>query len=242
VRDLGGLPASGGTTRSGVLLRSDALDGLTEADVEHLVDVIGLAQVVDLRTAQERAERGRGRLDDRGVSYAEVEVFNHEALERRRARRGQRVLEGADPIEVMAEGYRELLAVGGRRFVTAIERITDPGGTPALVHCSAGKDRTGILVALLLDLAGVERAAVIADYAATALRMVAVMERLLAAESFQRVAHEVPAFVYEARAETMERFLAELEAEYGGVASFLTAHGLTSARVERWRSLFIEPN
>src|SRR5262245_22644223 len=75
VRDLGGLRAGSGRTRTGVLLRSDALDQLTAGDVRRLVEERGLAHVVDLRSANERVERGRGPLGATPLRYTEVEVI-----------------------------------------------------------------------------------------------------------------------------------------------------------------------
>src|SRR5690349_4109555 len=86
-RDLGGLPAGSGRTRHGVLLRSDALDQLTAADVDRLVAVEGLAHVVDLRSAHERVERGRGPLGATAVRYTEVEAIGPDDLARRAATR-----------------------------------------------------------------------------------------------------------------------------------------------------------
>src|SRR6266498_2554446 len=75
VRDLGGLPADGGRTRSGVLVRSDALDALTAADVDVLVREVGIVHVVDLRAPTERAERAESRLDAAGVIVSELAVI-----------------------------------------------------------------------------------------------------------------------------------------------------------------------
>src|SRR5262249_58828051 len=89
-RDLGWMPTSGptsGKTRPGVLLRSDALDLLTAGDVRMLQERWGLAQVIDLRSATERADRGRGLLGSTSVTYAELEVIGPDDLERRQNNR-----------------------------------------------------------------------------------------------------------------------------------------------------------
>jgi hypothetical protein len=91
VRDLGGLPLrDGGVTRSGALLRADALDGLGAEDVAALADAFGLRHVIDLRSEGERIERGRGPLGDRDVVYTEVEVVPNDALGKRQAAREKR--------------------------------------------------------------------------------------------------------------------------------------------------------
>lgn len=89
VRDLGGLPAGAGRTRCGVLLRGDAIDALTEADVRLLVDDVGLAQVIDLRTAAERTERSERRLAAAGIEVVELEPFGGADLVRRRRIRSE---------------------------------------------------------------------------------------------------------------------------------------------------------
>src|SRR5262245_53187515 len=85
VRDLGGLPAGTQRTRSGVLLRGDAVDALTDADVRRLVDDVGLVRVIDLRTAEERTERDEHRLAGAGIAVVDLEAFSSIDLERRRA-------------------------------------------------------------------------------------------------------------------------------------------------------------
>lgn len=242
VRDLGGLPARGGRTRQGTLLRADALDRLTVADVVELAERRRLAHVVDLRTAGERAERGRGRLGASGPRYTELEVITDENLASRQVARTRRLAEGGDVAQIMAEGYVELLEVGAAAFVAALEAIVASGGSPALVHCSAGKDRTGVLVALLLAVAGVERDTIVADYAATQERMEAIIARLQTAQHFQEVAAQLPAFVFGARPETMASFLDGLDSGWGGAAGWFTAHGARAEALDAWCEVFVEPS
>ncbi len=242
-RDLGGLPTRepDRRTRRGVLLRADALDGLSAADVAVLVEEWALGHVVDLRSAGERAERGRGLLGDHApLVYTELEVIRDADLERRRLARVARMEAGMEPAEIIGEGYVELLELGARAFVGAFEGMLRPGGVPALIHCSAGKDRTGVLAALLLDAVGVPRDAVVADYAATGERMEGVMARLQEAQHFQGLAANLPAFTFEAQAASMAHFLDRLHAEWGGAEAWLEAHGAAAGAVARWRELFTE--
>jgi protein-tyrosine phosphatase len=138
VRDLGGLRAGSSRTRTGVLLRSDALHELTTNDVEHLVEVVGVAHVVDLRSAAEREERGRGGLGTTAVRYTELEVIGPDDLARRAATRAAAFAAGLPPARILSDGYVELLDLGAGAFTEAFERIIEPGGTPALVHCRCG--------------------------------------------------------------------------------------------------------
>lgn len=239
VRDLGGLPAATGTTRPGVLLRSDALHALTGADVQRLVGGLGLRHVVDLRTPGERAERGPGLLADR-VAHTELAVIEDADMDRRRAARALAVAAGDDPESIMAAGYAELLELGRWAFADVLARLLD-GGTPALVHCTAGKDRTGVMVALLLDAAGVDRRAIVADYAATGERLGALTARLESSTAYRALADELPSFVLEARAGTMKRFLIHLDDRWGGAGAFFAAHGADDATLDRWRRTLVDP-
>jgi protein tyrosine/serine phosphatase len=240
VRDLGGLPAAGGWSQPGVLLRSDALDACTSGDVDHLVDSVGLAHVIDLRTKAERTERGRGLLGDSKVRYTELSLIDEGQAAQRNTNRTEAFVAGQDPSRIMADSYVQLLEMSAGSFVTALERIVAPGGTPVLVHCAAGKDRTGVMIALLLDAAGVDRGAIVADYADTHERMALVVARLRAARDFQKVAAEIPAFVMEARPATMELFLQDLDDRWKGASNFLIESGASEATLESWRSLFVD--
>ncbi len=237
VRDLGGLPAGNARTRSRVLLRGDALDALTTADVRVLVDEVGLVQVIDLRTMAERAERSEDRLAAAGVEVVELEAFDGDDMARRRRTRLARLASGVDPVEIMVEAYLEMADIGGRVFAQVLDRLVAKGGTPALVHCTAGKDRTGVLVALLLEVAGVDREAVIADYAATGERMAPIVERIRGAAAFQQLAEDIPAFVLDARSETMVSFLDQLDARFGTAAEFWRQQGTTDETLSTWRRL-----
>ncbi|MFT3855769.1 MAG: tyrosine-protein phosphatase [Ilumatobacteraceae bacterium] len=239
VRDLGGLRAGGRLTRTGVLLRSDALNELTAGDVRHLVDERGLAHVVDLRSAHERIERGRGPLGDTPVRYTEVEVIGPDDLARRAEARAAAFAAGLAPERVLGDGYVELLELGGDAFTAAFRRILEPGGAPALVHCAIGKDRTGVLVALLLDVAGVDRDEIVADYARTGERMAPVIARWMDAGVGTTIDEQVAAFSAMAAPATMEQVLDVLADRWGGAAGFFAAHGVGAADLDRWRSMLV---
>jgi protein tyrosine/serine phosphatase len=241
VRDLGGLPAAGGRTRDGVLLRSDALDQLTAGDVEHLVGHVGLAHVVDLRSATERIERGRGPLGATPVRYTEVEVIGPDHLARRAAARAAAFSAGEPLARVIADGYVELLELGAPAFAAAFGAIAGPGGTPALVHCAIGKDRTGVLTALLLDAAGVERDEIVADYARTSERMAPIIERWMVNTPSSGMSEQVAAFTATAAPETMDHVLTVVHDRWGGAADYFVANGQPAADVDSWRQQFVAP-
>jgi protein tyrosine/serine phosphatase len=240
-RDVGGLGADGGrTTRRGVLIRSDAVHQLTDTDVALLTGTFGIRHVIDLRAEGERAEHARGLLGRTSVTYSELDILTDAMIAERRAQREAALASGdVDPASIIAEGYHQLLEFGRDAFVTALRRLAEPDGTPSLVHCSAGKDRTGVLVAMLLDAAGVSRDAIVADYAATDLRMARVLERLAAMPQYTQLAAQTPAMLLAAHAATMDRFLDRLHSDFGGAAQWFLAAGVSPDELNRWQDLIL---
>ena len=156
-RDLGGLPlVDGGSTRSGQVYRSDGMHRATTADRERLRD-IGITAVIDLRTDTEIGEEGA--LDD----VAGLD-FNHTPLFASVTPVAERRID--DPRTYMADRYSKLVLENGRRVAPALVAIAASRG-PCAFHCTAGKDRTGVIAALLLALVGVTDDAISADYAAS---------------------------------------------------------------------------
>ena len=229
VRDVGGLPLrDGGQTRPGVLLRSASLHYLTPGDVEHLVDVLGLKLVLDLRTGREVDRDG-----PTAVARAGVETVWLSFL----AEDGDPLPEADDDLDPMVHNYLGYLSQRGENVVQAVRRLAAPDAGPALVHCAAGKDRTGVLVALVLDAVGVQRSAVLADYMLSAEQVPAMFRRWTTAAGEPMPADLTP---HLPRAEVMATVLARLDAEHGtgdvgGAAGWLRANGLDVADLDRLR-------
>jgi protein-tyrosine phosphatase len=118
--------------------------------------------------------------------------------------------------------------------VGAVRSIARAEGA-ALVHCAAGKDRTGVVVALALTVAGVPAQAVAADYAASGERTEAIVERLRRSRVYARDVNSKPADLQRPRAETMTAFLEQMGARFGGVASWLAGHGLSDEDLDALR-------
>jgi protein-tyrosine phosphatase len=126
------------------------------------------------------------------------------------------------------------------QVVAALRSIAQSPGA-ALVHCAAGKDRTGVVVALALTAAGVGRDAVIADYAATGERMAAVLNRLRSSPTYASDTNSRPDEDHMPRADTMAWFLDEIDASYGGVMAWLDQHGFGPADVAALRAKLLDP-
>lgn len=218
LRDLGGIEVAAGVTRPGVLWRSDDVALTTPEQAAELV-AAGLSTVVDLRSAEEVAAVGRGPLATTDVAY------HHLSLLPRAGTPAGLVAQLTSSVLTCAEmgrWYAQVALAGAPLLVRAVEVLAASPG-PALFHCAAGKDRTGILAACVLTLVGAPRDAVVADYARTAARMPAVMARMGAPAT----AVPAPAAVLlDAAPATMESMLDVLEHEHGGIPAVLAAAGL----------------
>ena len=233
VRDIGGLPLrDGGVTRSGVLLRSANLRHATPADVEHLVEVFGLELILDLRTPREINRDGPPRLAAAGVRTVRLNFLPDH---------GEPLPWGIsdDPAtDPLLASYRGYLDGQAGNVAAAVVELADGG--PALVHCAAGKDRTGVLIALVLDVIGVERTAVLADYARSGERVPELIRRWMA-ESGAPVPQDLS--VHMPRPAVLGAVLAELDAEHGngrdgGAVGWLRAQGVDQATLELLRARF----
>jgi protein-tyrosine phosphatase len=230
VRDLGGLPTSDGRrTAAGRLLRADNLQELSPSDVAKLVRDIGVTTVVDLRSSNELKSEGPAPLD----AVAGVRHAHHPVLPERGTNTdmiAEALLTMADrdksryPDDPVCGHYLGYLEDRPDQIVAALRSIAHTQGA-ALVHCAAGKDRTGVVVALALTVAGVRPEDVVDDYAASGDRAEAIVARLRRSRTYASDMDSKPATAHRVRAETMAAFLEQMGARHGGVARWLTDHG-----------------
>jgi protein-tyrosine phosphatase len=139
------------------------------------------------------------------------------------------------PDDVRVGYYLGYLEDRPDQVVAALRSVAHSPGA-AIVHCAAGKDRTGVVVALALSAAGVRREAVITDYAASGERMSAVLERLRASPTYAADTNSRPDNEHMPRAETMSWFLDQVDATYGGMLAWLARHGFGPADVVSLRT------
>src|SRR3954471_13812998 len=169
-RDIGGYPAAGGRgTRWGGVVRSDTLQELSADDLAVLRE-LGLRTVVDLRTPTEVERDGRGPLQDEPIHYVNLSVLPEEA--------GESVAAPAPDHDDVAARYLWYLETGAGALTTAMALVADGGNHPLVFHCMAGKDRTGVLSALLLSCVGVDGKAIVDDYVQTADTLHLILDRL----------------------------------------------------------------
>jgi len=246
-RDLGGLPTvDGGVTAFSRVLRSDNLQTLSEDDVRTLVEEVGLTEVVDLRTTAEILLEGRSPLRDvDSVTHRHftllpergklTDVFAAEETDEEvRAALPADWFESLLPRQVApgdegeppaVRSYLGYLTDGTDNVVAALRSLAHGGPGAAVVHCAAGKDRTGVVCALALAVAGVEPEAIIADYAQTAEVIDALVAKLATHPTYAEDMTHREVAVHTPQAETMRRVLELLEERWGGPIGWLAAQG-----------------
>lgn len=231
-RDLGGYPTvDGRVTRWGRLFRSDTLHELTDDDLDVLQD-LGLAAVIDLRTATEVERTGRGPLGTRSVTYLHAPVLPEEGDDTR----GAPEPEGDDT----AARYLWYLEVGRGPLVEAIEMVADEDCLPLVFHCTAGKDRTGVLAALVLDIVGVQHEVIVDDYVLTRTRMDLILSRLRRDPVHGPRIGEIPASRFRVDAATMRHFLDGLQARHGGAREWALHAGVRAESLARLAGALLE--
>jgi protein-tyrosine phosphatase len=240
VRDLGDLPTEDGQkTARARLLRADNLQELSAADITKLVRDIGVTTVVDLRSSNELAAEGPAPLDGvTGVRHAHhpvlpevgsnTDVVADALLTRDRQDRSRY------PRDPVCGHYLGYLEDRPDQVAGALRSVAHAEGA-ALVHCAAGKDRTGVVVALALTVAGVPAQAVAADYAASGERTEAIMARLRRSRLYAGDIDSKPADLHRPRQETMTAFLEQMDARYGGVPAWLGDHGFSDGDLRALR-------
>lgn len=228
-RDVGGYrTADGRTTRWRRVFRADGLSRLSDADLQAL-DALGIRTVIDLRTTYE-VEQGTFPTDRMPVAF-----HHHPFLD-----------ELPDPDRfaltpgMLADQYKRMARDAAGQVVRTLEVLAAGGSLPAVVHCTAGKDRTGVLVAVLLSLLGVPDDVVVEDYARSAEAMVALRAKLIQRYPEGRETIEGADEMFAAHPEYMVGLLEDLGAEYGSIAAYAEQAGVTADVIERLRAALLE--
>jgi protein-tyrosine phosphatase len=218
LRDVGGYPAGRGRrTRWRTLLRTDALDVLPSDSQAALLD-IGLRQVIDLRWPHEIDEFPSVFRRSSRVAYRTIPLLRDDPT----------------PQLGLAGVYLHMLDERGPQLATIVRSLLEPGGLPAVIGCAAGKDRTGVAIALILAAVGVPDDVVIEDYA---------LSRAVFAEEVNDehlVDWRGAAVDVECQPEYMAGALLHLERRHGGPHELLRRHGISEPEIARLTDLLTE--
>jgi protein-tyrosine phosphatase len=210
--------ADGRQTKWRTLYRADGLYRATPDDVA-VIESLGLRTVIDLRTDGELAERGSYQPHtSAGFHHVPVldltwSVTDHPEYEQ--------------DIEFLVWAYRDMLRLGSQRIADAFHLLAAPGALPAVFHCAAGKDRTGLLAALLLGTLGVIDEDIRADYALTQDGMARMRAWAQGAypTMFSAMA-DVPSAMLAALPEAIQVVLDDVRASHGSVRGFVESIGV----------------
>ncbi len=209
-----------------MLLRSANLQGLTAADISRLLE-LQVRVVVDLRTGEELRLEGDGPL----VGDGRIEL-RHRSLYPEKGNLTDVMISRADGELPAVRYYLRYLRDRPDSIVGALSDIASADGA-VLVHCAAGKDRTGVVVALALAAVGVERSAIVDDYVRTGERITEIMAQLRASETYRA---DLEPYTDESRkpqAEIIERVFEVLDSEHGGPLGWLDEQGFDPAPLRR---------
>ncbi|KAG5654585.1 hypothetical protein H0H81_011560 [Sphagnurus paluster] len=241
VRDLGSYPSEtspGSVTRPRFLFRSAELSSITVEGQEKL-RALGITKVFDLRSDTEIHKYNTPQPEIDGIEIVRAPVFQTEDYSpEMMAKRYQ--LYASGKTEAFMELYSQILDHGGPSFGAILRHIRDRPSEGCIFHCTAGKDRTGIIAAIILKLAGVDNSAIAEDYALTRVgrepARAMIMARL-SKEPLFASNNEAALNMFTCRHETMIAFLSLLEEKYGGAEGYVKSYlGLSGDDIQAIRN------
>jgi protein-tyrosine phosphatase len=225
LRDVGGYPAAGGgTVRWRLLLRSDAVQRLDDDGAAALHE-LNLRTVIDLRTPAE-VEIAPSLLAALGTRRLHAPLLRGDLAEL--------------PAE-LSEIYQYMADECGQPIGQAVRAVGAAGALPALIHCTAGKDRTGIVVALILACAGVPDPVIAADYALSGSYLDPETAAAIGRTTADRgLGDRIPAGLLASPPELILQVLARIRSRWGSVDGYLIEHGVPPGDLARLRTELVE--
>jgi hypothetical protein len=232
-RDIGGYPTADGLRiRWGRYFRAGRQDRMSERDLQK-VESLGIATQIDLRKPEEVRDQGRGPLEAQGTAYHNIAVIPDGGTDQLARLVGDTGISG--------KRYLGYLEFGPESWIRMFEIFATASSHPILIHCTAGKDRTGVSTALLLSVLGVDRALIEADYALTnrdVARQIDFVESTVGLpEGMERETMMRLAGVPE---NAIGDFLDGLEERWGGPLAYLRGIGIDDATMQAVRDEFLE--
>jgi protein-tyrosine phosphatase len=230
-RDIGGLLAAGKSRiKEGVVFRSANPDRLESRDRDKL-EAINIKTIIDLRAPGE--VRKKGLSVDSSYRLSLPLDFQQVTRERLRpviySRDSERVIS-----DISNEIYLEILDASGPVIRQVMEVLADPERSPVLIHCQAGKDRTGIVIALILLSMGVEREFIISDFMRSNDSLLPYFRKIFLVRkiiSFGFFPYRNMLYAVEVKRRNIESVLDRIEAHYGGIEGYLSFAGFDTSRL-----------
>lgn len=232
LRDLGGYPtATGQTTRFGRVFRCDGMHQISPEGQQALIDR-GLRLVIDLRNERELEEKPNLLATHPQIDYHHIPLFR--GLSRPNTPLGLMF----PTLEAM---YQATLEQCRPTVAQTLQTLASQDEGAVLFHCTAGKDRTGLIAALLLGLAGVETEPIVQDYALTAQHAAPLLDELYQAGLARGLDPEGYRRLLTAEPNTMRATLAYLENDHGGIEGYVQGLGLPAGTAEKLSNRLLAP-
>ncbi len=226
-RDLGGYPVSCGRhLRWRILYRSDSLHALSAADVFRFRHELGITEIVDLRSTSELENEGRGLLETEPIGFHHLPLFDGRSMSAKR---------DAVMNPSLGERYIAMMDVAHEPIARVIDALARAKGG-VVHHCAAGKDRTGVISAVLLGVLGVPDDLIVADYVLSSENIDAIIERVMSMRGYGDTLKAMPADTMHAKPETMEEVVADVASRYGSMSGYLRKSGVSEATLECLRA------
>lgn len=225
-RDVGGLRTeNGGQLRPRVLFRGDSLQDITADEVDTLVHDLGIRYVIDLRTGEEAVQQGRGPLHARPIAYLNVPLIDVDGPM-------------GPPGRVLLDHYLSHLD-HDPNLPLAVETVAHTVRMPTLVHCAAGKDRTGLTMLLVELLAGVTPEDAKADFLRTADNIAAIITRLRGWKRYSDNMNRLSEEIYRCEEHSVTGLLEEMSIRYGSAAEWAAVKGIPNHVVDLLRQRLV---
>ena len=239
VRDLGGLPtADGRVVKRGLLLRMDSPQFMTQSAAQRIFDQ-GFRTVLDLRYEIEVESEGIGHLHSDQMRHVNIPIRSSSNQTAPGLRQMVEAAEGRPVAEVVAEYYQGYYTTAdGMNITNAVREMANADALPLIVHCAAGKDRTGCVVATALSAVGVADDIIADDYAASAEAVPGIIARLHSLGTYGDI-DQTTIDMQRTRAETMHLVLDWLRAEHGGAREFLRTRGMHDGELTQLEQLLL---
>lgn len=233
-RDIGGYDTqSGGRVARGRVFRADGLNRLTSRDVER-VRGLGLQTVIDLRSTHEVESHGTFPVDQHPVDFHHIPTGDV-------TRKRPDLPDVADDADVLRYSYQRMLELSVDQLRTAFTLVAQRSTEPLVYHCTAGKDRTGVLTMLVLGCLGVSQHDIASDYALTAetLEESRAVLKMMYPEIAQ-VGNEWGHQYMMASYDTMDRLVSDVLAQHGSITNATRSLGVTTEAIELLQRNLIE--
>jgi protein-tyrosine phosphatase len=227
-RDLGGYRTrSGRTVAWRRIFRSGEFSWMTKEDYQRLKEEIQLTTVIDLRSDQEVERQGIGLVSEAGVRYHSIPFLT--GTSRSEDERFFQQCTDMGDFYLYITKHESF----GSQIVRALEVIAEAENHPLVFNCAVGKDRTGILAAMLLSLVGVPDKDIIEDYSLSGPYMEELLEQIKNDPRTAENVPQVPDYFWKARPESMELFLTTLRKKHGSIPGYLESMGSKDSLIER---------